>query len=472
MLTLREILPHFSNRKSRIAAALNVSRQAVSRWGMDEAIPEKHELRIRHELIPQLGNGSHVRNLPAPDPSEQLLKSCKLDDVLYEIRGPVMEEAHRLEDEGQRVLKLNVGNPGAFELHAPDEILQDVIHNLSSAEGYSDSRGIFPARKAVMQECQLRGIEGIDIDDIFMGNGVSELIVMTMQALINDGDEVLVPAPDYPLWTAAVRLAGGTPVHYLCDETSGWQPDLEDIRRKISPRSVALVIINPNNPTGSVYEIDMLRQLAVIAEHNRLVLLADEIYDKILFDDARHIPMASVTQDTLVITFSGLSKSYRLAGFRAGWAIVSGAKDRARDYIEGINMLASIRQCSNVPGQLAVQTALGGYQSIRDLILPGGRLLEQRNVAVEMLNDIPGVSCVEPRGALYLFPRLDPQTYPISDDEQFVLELLRSKHILIVQGTAFHWPTPDHLRLVFLPRKEELVDAIDKFADFLTKYRA
>ncbi|MBC6428412.1 MAG: pyridoxal phosphate-dependent aminotransferase [Cellvibrionales bacterium] len=383
-----------------------------------------------------------------------------------------MEEAHRLEEEGARVTRLNVGNPGAFDLHAPDEIVQDVIRNLGTAESYCESRGLFPARKAVMQECQVRGIPNVGIDDIFMGNGVSELIVMCLQALLNDGDEVLIPAPDYPLWTAAVRLCGGVPVHYMCDESSGWQPDLADLKNKLSPRTVALLAINPNNPTGALYEPALLSELANIAVTNRLVLLADEIYDKILYDGAQHTPLAALTDETLVITFNGLSKSYRLAGFRAGWAILSGNRQRAGNFIEGLNMLSSMRLCSNVPGQLAVQTALGGYQSIRDLILPGGRLLEQRNLAWQMLNDLPGVSCVKPRGAMYLFPKLDLRQYPIQDDEQFVLELLQNKLVLLVQGTAFNWPTPDHLRLVFLPRKEELTAAIDKFADFLIKYRA
>lgn len=473
MLTLRDVLPYFHDRKSKLAEALGISRQAVSKWDLDEALPEKHALRIKHELVPELASDEKAR--PSKDylsrGSNEILKSKKLDNVLYELRGPVMEEAYRLEDEGQRVLKLNVGNPGAFDLHAPDEIMQDVIYNLSSAEGYCESRGLFPARKAVMQECQIRGIPNIGINDIYMGNGVSELIVMCMQALIDDGDEVLIPAPDYPLWTAAVKLAGGVPVHYLCDENSDWQPDLQDIKNKVTPRTKGLVVINPNNPTGAVYEPQMLKSLADIASKNNLVLFADEIYDKILYEDAVHTPMASITEDVLVVTFNGLSKSYRLAGFRTGWIILSGAKHRAKDFIDGLHMLSTIRLCSNVPGQLAVQTALGGYQSINDLILPGGRLLEQRDTACDMLNDIPGVSCVKPKGALYLFPKLDPKVYSIEDDEQFVLELLRSKHILLVQGTAFNWPTPDHMRIVFLPRKEELADAIDKLGDFLKKYR-
>lgn len=474
MLTLRDVLPYFFDRKSQLAEALGISRQAVSKWNLDDPLPEKHALKIKHELVPELASGTQStvpEHYSQRDP-KKVFKSKKLDNVLYELRGPVMEEAYRLEEEGQRILKLNVGNPGAFDLHAPDEIMQDVIRNLSSAEGYCESRGLFPARKAVMQECQINGIADVGINDIYMGNGVSELIVMCMQALIDDGDEILIPAPDYPLWTAAVRLAGGVPVHYLCDEENEWQPNLDDIRGKLSPRTKGLVVINPNNPTGAVYDVDMLKSLAAIASEKNLVLFADEIYDKILYEDAVHTPMASITQDVLVVTFNGLSKSYRLAGFRSGWIILSGAKERASDFIDGLQMLSSIRLCANVPGQLAVQTALGGYQSINDLILPGGRLLEQRNTACDMLNDIPGVSCVKPKGALYLFPRLDPKVYKIDDDEQLVLDLLRSKHILLAQGSAFHWPTPDHLRVVFLPRKEELALAIDKLGAFLKKYRS
>jgi len=461
MLTLRDVLPHFSGRKAQLAVALGISRQAVSRWELDEPIPEKHALRLKHELLST--HSSPATQQGSPPNNGALLKSKKLDDVLYEIRGPVLEEAYRLEEDGHRILKLNLGNPGAFGLHAPDEIIQDVIYNLSNAEGYCESRGLFPARKAVMQECQVRGIPGIGINDIYMGNGVSELIVMSLQALLNDDDEVLVPAPDYPLWTAGVSLAGGCPRHYLCDEKSDWQPDIENMRAQITERTRAIVVINPNNPTGAVYDKDVLLEIVVI--------FADEIYDKILYDDAVHIPMASLAEDVLVVSFNGLSKSYRLAGFRCGWLIISGAKEKSSDFIEGIQMLTSMRLCANVPGQLAVQTALGGYQSIRDLVLPTGRLCEQRDTAHKMLNSIPGVSCVKPKGALYLFPHLDPKYYAIEDDEKLVLDLLRAKHILLVQGTAFNWPTPDHLRLVFLPRSENLETAIDKFESFLKKYR-
>lgn len=501
MLTLNEVLPFFCGKKAQLAEALGISRQAVSNWSMDDAIPEKHELKIRHELVPQLAQGAHTEDalgvaviranaattnssIPVGVATEQesmnqvLLgenkfnKSAKLADVLYDIRGPVLIEANRLEEEGQRILKLNVGNPGEFGLHAPVEIMQDVIRNLNEAERYCDSKGLFPARKAIMQETQLRGIEGVEINDIYMGNGVSELIVMCAQALLNDGDEVLIPSPDYPLWTAAVTLAGGRAVHYICDEESDWQPDLDDIQSKVNHRTKAIVVINPNNPTGAVYSKDVLDKIAEVAVQNGLLIFSDEIYDKILYDDAKHIPMASVTDKTLVITFNGLSKSYRLAGFRSGWMLISGAKDRSKDFLDGIQMLSNMRLCANVPGQLAVQTALGGYQSINDLVLPGGRLLEQRDMAHSMLNDIPGVSCVKPRGALYVFPKLDPKIYAIQNDEQFALDLLKAKQILVVHGTGFNWKQPDHLRIVFLPPVAELQVAFEKFADFLSKYRA
>lgn len=468
MLTIDDILPHFDGRKSVLAEKLGISRQAVSRWQSGEAIPEKHELKLRHVL----GLPLDQEQQSGQDPGRaQTLRSTKLDNVLYEIRGPVLEEAYRLEEEGHRITKLNIGNPGAFGFHAPEEIIQDVIHNLSSAEGYSESRGLFPARKAVMQACQLRGMRDIGINDIYMGNGVSELIMLSLQALLNNGDEVLIPAPDYPLWTASVRLSGGRAVHYLCDEQQDWEPDLADMESKITSRTKAIVIINPNNPTGAVYSKDTLQRIARLAEKHQLILFADEIYDKILYDEAEHHPMASLTEDALVISFGGLSKNYRLAGFRSGWLIISGNRESAKDYLEGINMLASMRLCSNVPGQLAVQTALGGYQSIRDLVLPGGRLKEQRDYAWQALNDIPGVSCVKPKGALYLFPKLDRKRFNLQNDEKLVLDLLKAKQLLLVQGTAFNWPTPDHLRTVFLPRMEDLKESIDKLESFLAKYR-
>lgn len=397
-------------------------------------------------------------------------KSNKLSNVCYDIRGPVLAEANRLEEEGHRILKLNIGNPAPFGFDAPEEIIQDVIRLLPTSQGYCESKGLYSARKSVMQHYQQRGLLSVEIDDIYLGNGVSELIGMSMQALLNSGDEVLIPAPDYPLWTASVSLSGGTPVHYICDEQADWFPDIDDIRTKINARTKAIVVINPNNPTGAVYSEQLLQQIVDLAEEHDLIVLADEIYDKILYDEAEHIPLCTLVQDALCVTFNGLSKAYRLAGFRSGWLMLSGAKHRATDYIEGLDILTSMRLCANVPAQHAVQTCLGGYQSINDLILPGGRLLEQRDLAWELLNDIPGVSCVKPKGAIYLFPKLDPKKYPMNDDEGFVQNFLIEEKILLVQGTAFNWPKPDHLRIVFLPRVEELTHAIERLADFLSRY--
>jgi alanine-synthesizing transaminase len=398
-------------------------------------------------------------------------KSHKLNAVCYDIRGPVLDEANRMEEEGQRILKLNIGNPAPFGFDAPDEILQDVIYNLAKAEGYCESKGLFSARKAVMQHCQKLNISNVAINDIYMGNGVSELIVMTMQALLNNGDELLIPAPDYPLWTAAVNLAGGNAIHYKCDEQQGWFPDIADMEAKITPRTRAILLINPNNPTGAVYSKELIEQVIDLARKHSLMLFSDEIYDKILYDEAKHIPTASLADDVFIITFNGLSKSYRLAGFRSGWMILSGAKEKAANYIEGIDMLASMRLCANVPAQYAVQTALGGYQSINDLVIDGGRLKEQRDLAWQKLEQIPGVSCVKPEGAIYMFPRLDPEIYPIADDEQFVLDLLQQEKILLVHGSAFNLADTNHVRIVFLPHKEILADAIDRFAAFLARYR-
>jgi len=398
-------------------------------------------------------------------------KSDKLKGVCYDIRGPVLREAHRLEDEGHRVIKLNIGNPAPFGFEAPEELLQDVIHNLPDSTGYCHSKGLFPARKAVMQYTQTKGIENVTVDDIIIGNGVSELIVMAMQALLNYGDEVLLPAPDYPLWTAAVRLSGGNPVHYLCDEKQDWQPALDDLRSKITDRTRAMVIINPNNPTGANYDKALLEEMLEIAREHDLIVLADEIYDKILYDGEEHHSIASMADDLLFITFNGLSKNYRAAGFRAGWMVISGAKHRAENYIEGLDMLASMRLCANVPSQHAIQTALGGYQSIGDLVLPTGRLGRQRDKAWDMLSSIPGVSCVKPKSALYLFPRLDPKVFPFQDDEAFALDLLRQEKVLIVQGTAFNWPDPDHFRVVFLPRMDDLEDSIGRIANYLDRIR-
>ncbi|MFO7857363.1 MAG: pyridoxal phosphate-dependent aminotransferase [Ectothiorhodospiraceae bacterium] len=401
----------------------------------------------------------------------QIRQSDKLADVCYDIRGPVLQEAQRLEDEGHRILKLNIGNPAAFGLEAPDEIRHDVIRNLPEAQGYCDAKGIFSARKAVMQHFQERGIGDVDLDDVYLGNGVSELIVMAVQALLNNGDELLIPAPDYPLWTAAARLSGGTPVHYRCDPEQAWEPDVTDLEARITERTRGIVVINPNNPTGAVYSRRTLEAIVALAERHDLVLFADEIYDKILYDGASHVPLARVADEHFCITFSGLSKSYRAAGFRSGWMVLTGGRDRAADYVEGLSTLASMRLCANVPAQFAIQTALGGYQSIDDLVASGGRLHEQRQLAWERINAIPGVSCVRPGGALYLFFRLDPAVYPITDDRQLVLDLLRQEHLLLVEGTGFNWPTPDHLRMVFLPHPEDLEQALEKLERFLRRYR-
>jgi alanine-synthesizing transaminase len=398
-------------------------------------------------------------------------KSSKLADVCYDIRGPVHARARQMEEEGQRILKLNIGNLAPFGFDAPDEVRHDVIVNLPNASGYSDSKGLFAARKAIMQYAQSKGIAGVQLEDVIIGNGVSELIVMSMQGLLEDGDEVLVPAPDYPLWTAAVRLAGGTPRHYLCDEGNGWLPDTVDLRAKISPKTRAVVVINPNNPTGALYPDDMLRELVAIAREHQLIVFADEIYDKMLYDGATHTSIASLADDLLFVTFNGLSKNYRACGYRSGWLVVSGEKRHAADYIEGLDMLASMRLCANVPGQFAIQTALGGYQSIHDLVAPGGRLCRQRDLAWHLVSEIPGVTCYKPKAALYLFPRLDPKVYPIRDDQQFVLELLEQEKVLVVQGTGFNWPHPDHFRLVFLPNSDDLTEAIGRIARFLDGYR-
>ena len=399
-----------------------------------------------------------------------LRQSDKLANVVYDVRGPLLEEAARLEAAGHRILKLNIGNPAPFGFDAPDEVLQAVTRNLMSAQGYSESKGLYSARTAVEQYYQLCGVDGVSVDDIYLGNGVSELIAMTLQALLNNGDEVLIPSPDYPLWSGMTILSGGTAVHYRCDESEDWLPDLEDLEAKVSDRTKAIVIISPNNPTGAVYPRATLEALVEFARQHDLVIFSDEIYDKILYDDAEHIVIASLAPDVLCLTFSGLSKSYRAAGFRAGWVVVSGPKEHATSYISGLTLLANMRLCPNVPAQLAIQTALGGYQSINELILPGGRLREQRDVAWRMLNDIPGVSCTKPKGALYVFPRLDPEVYPIVDDERLALDLLRDQQILLTQGTGFNFPTPDHLRIVTLPHAEVLADAITRLGSFLSKY--
>ncbi|THF66995.1 pyridoxal phosphate-dependent aminotransferase [Pseudothauera nasutitermitis] len=398
-------------------------------------------------------------------------KSAKLADVCYDIRGPVLTRAKQMEDEGHKIVKLNIGNLAAFGFDAPEEIQMDMIRNLPNSAGYSDSKGIFSARKAVMHYTQQKGIKGVDIEDIYIGNGVSELIVMAMNALLNQGDEVLVPAPDYPLWTAAVSLSGGRPVHYLCDEASGWMPDIADMRARITPNTRAIVVINPNNPTGALYPDEVLREIIALAREHDLILFADEVYDKVLYEGATHTSMAALSEDVLTIVFNGLSKNYRSCGYRAGWMVVCGDKRRATDYIEGLNMLASMRLCANVPGQYAIQTALGGYQSIDDLVAEGGRMRRQRDLAWELISAIPGVSCVKPKATLYMFPRLDPKIYPIEDDQAFITELLEEERVLLVQGTGFNWPHPDHFRLVFLPHEDDLRDAIGRIARFLEHYR-
>ncbi len=397
--------------------------------------------------------------------------SSKLDNVCYDIRGPVLKHAKRMEEEGHKILKLNIGNPAPFGFDTPDEILVDVLRNLPTSQGYCDSKGIYPARKAVVQYYQRKGIMSLDVEDVYMGNGVSELILMAMQALLNNGDELLVPAPDYPLWTASVSLAGGTPVHYLCDEQSDWFPDLDDIKRKITPKTRGIVLINPNNPTGAVYSRDFLLQVIEIAREHGLIIFADEIYEKILYDGATHTSIATLTEDVVCVTFNGLSKAYRICGFRSGWMFVTGPRHLTQGYLDGLDMLASMRLCANVPMQHAVQTALGGYQSINELILPGGRLLEQRDKAYELITQIPGVSCVKPKGALYLFPKLDQKKFNIQNDQQMVLDFLQQEKVLLVQGTGFNWPKPDHFRIVFLPHIEDLEMAIGRLERFLAGYR-
>ncbi|WP_067064113.1 pyridoxal phosphate-dependent aminotransferase [Roseateles chitosanitabidus] len=398
-------------------------------------------------------------------------KSSKLANVCYDIRGPVLDKARQMEEEGQKIIKLNIGNIAAFGLMPPDEIVQDMIRNLPDAAGYTDSKGLFAPRKAVVHYCQEKGITGVGVDDVYLGNGASELIVMSLNAMLDNGDEVLLPAPDYPLYTAAVALSGGTPVHYICDESSDWFPDIADIKAKITPRTKAIVVINPNNPTGALYPEPLLREIVEIARQHQLIILADEIYDKTLFDGNVHTSIASLAEDVLTLTFNGLSKNYRSCGYRAGWMVVSGDKRHATDYITGLNMLASMRLCANTPGQLAIQTALGGYQSIKDLVAPGGRLARQRDLAYELLSQIPGVSVVKPRAALYMFPRLDPKIYPIEDDQQFAYELLAEEKVLIVQGTGFNWKSPDHFRLVFLPNTDDLREAVGRIERFLATYR-
>jgi alanine-synthesizing transaminase len=402
---------------------------------------------------------------------KEIKKSSKLNNVCYDIRGPVLELAQQMEEEGQKIIKLNIGNVGVFGFDPPEEIQLDMIRNLPNSAAYSDSKGIFSARKAIMHYCQEKGIQGVTLDDIYTGNGVSELIVLAMNALLNADDEVLVPAPDYPLWTAAVSLSSGTPKHYLCDEAKDWSPDIADIKAKITPKTKAIVVINPNNPTGALYSDDVLKEIISLAREHGLIIFADEIYDKTLFDGEKHTSIGALSTDVVTVTFNGLSKNYRACGYRAGWMVVSGNKSGAKDYIEGLNMLSSMRLCANVPGQNAIQTALGGYQSIDDLVGEGGRLRRQRDLAWELVTKIPGVTCVKPKAALYLFPKLDPEMYPIENDQEFIANLLREEKVLLVQGSGFNWPKPDHFRIVFLPHEDVLREAIARLAKFLERYR-
>lgn len=402
---------------------------------------------------------------------KSIKKSSKLDNVLYDIRGPVLDEAKRLEEEGLRVVKLNTGNPAPFGLYAPDEVIHDMVVNLRDTQGYCDSKGLFGARKAIMQYCQERGVAGVDTEDVFVGNGVSECITMAMQALLDKGDEVLIPMPDYPLWTASVNLSGGTPVHYRCDEQAEWCPDVADIKKKVSGNTKGIVIINPNNPTGALYTKEVLEQIIQVAREHSLIVFSDEIYDKILYDENVHVPTASLADDLLFVTFNGLSKAYRVAGFRVGWMVVSGDKKHAADYLEGLNMLALMRLCSNVPGQSVIQTALGGYQSIYDLTKPGGRLREQRDLCYSLISQIDGISCVKPKAAFYIFPKINVKKFGIVDDEKFVLDFLRSEKVLMVHGRGFNWPEPDHFRVVYLPCVEDIVDVMEKLKKFLSSYR-
>ncbi len=441
--------------------AVKVGEQAPS---ISQITPIAITSSTPHTNLPNNLLSSHAMN--------PIKKSDKLQNVCYDIRGPLLQTANKMEAEGKRILKLNIGNPAPFGLEAPHEILRDVAMNLPEATGYSDSQGIFSARKAVLQYYQSKGLlSAVDVRDVYLGNGVSELIVMTMQALMNDGDEVLVPMPDYPLWTAAANLAGGTAVHYRCNEEDNWHPDIEDIKSKITSKTKGIVVINPNNPTGALYSDEVLMQIVEVAKEHDLIIMADEIYDRILYDDMQHTPMSTLTDEVLVLSYNGLSKSHRIAGFRAGWMMVSGRKEHAADFIEGLDMLASMRLCSNVQGQYAIQTAMGGYQSMKDLTYQKGRLYKQRELAVTRLNAIKGISCTMPQGAFYCFPKMDPEVYPIKDDMQFMMDLLLEENVLMVQGTGFNWDKNDHFRLVFLPNLHDLEDAMDRLDRFFAKKR-
>lgn len=459
---------------------LKLYRSQVSQYMTGKNMPRTRVIQVLAQVLGTstaylLGEEEDSVTAPA-QPAEgedvcRFKKSHKLDHVLYDVRGPVLDEANRMEQAGTHILKLNIGNPAPFGFRAPDEVIYDMSRQLTDCEGYSDSRGLFSARKAIMQYAQLKGIPGVTMDGIYTGNGVSELINLCMSALLDSGDEVLLPAPDYPLWTACVTLAGGTAVHYICDEASGWMPDMEDIKRKITSRTKALVIINPNNPTGALYPKEVLEELAQVAREHHLILFSDEIYDRLVMDGLKHTSIASLAPDVFCVTFSGLSKSHMIAGYRIGWMILSGPRQMARDYIEGLNMLSNMRLCSNVPAQSIVQTALGGYQSVEKYLQPGGRIYEQREFIYKALNDIPGLSAVKPQAAFYIFPKLDVKKFSITSDEQFAFDLLREKKILIVHGTGFHWPNPDHFRVVYLPRQEVLEEATSSLKEFLRFYR-
>ena len=436
---------------------------------------QKSDRTINREPNKEYDKKSNVNNIGNEGSDTGMVrefkKSTKLDNVLYDVRGPVLEEAERMEMMGASILKLNIGNPAPFGFRAPDEVVFDASRQLVESEGYSAAKGLFSARKAIMQYAQIKHIPNVSIDDIYTGNGVSELINLSMLALLNNGDEVLLPSPDYPLWTACVTLAGGTPVHYICDEQAEWYPDIDDIKKKVSPRTKAIVIINPNNPTGALYPRELLEEIVEIARQNNLIIFSDEIYDRLVMDGLEHISIASMAPDLFCVTFSGLSKSHMIAGYRIGWMILSGNKALARDYILGLNMLSNMRMCSNVPAQSIVQTALGGHQSVNDYIRPGGRVYEQRDFVYEALNSIPGVSAVKPKAGFYIFPKLDTKRFNITNDEQFAFDLLHEKKILLSHGGAFNWHTPDHFRVVFLPRIEVLGDAVNKLGDFLSTYR-
>lgn len=445
-----------------------LGKSHISQYVSGKTMPRDNILQLLADILGV--DKEWLRGDKIMEPKRTFHKSHKLDNVLYDVRGPVLDEALRMEENGTHVLKLNIGNPAPFGFRTPDEVVYDMAHQLTECEGYSNSKGLFSARKAIMQYAQNKDIPNVSIDSIYTGNGVSELINLSLSALLDEGDEVLVPSPDYPLWTACVTLAGGTAVHYVCDEKSDWNPDIEDIKKKVTPNTRAIVIINPNNPTGALYPKEVLQQIVDVARENQLMIFSDEIYDRLVMDGLEHTSIASLAPDLFCVTFSGLSKSHMIAGYRIGWMILSGNKAIAKDYIEGINMLSNMRLCSNVPAQSVVQTALGGHQSVKDYIKPGGRIYEQREIAYNLLNDIPGVSAVKPKAAFYIFPKLDTKKFNITDDEKFALDLLKDKKVLIVHGGGFNWAKPDHFRVVYLPRADVLTEAIKKIGDFLSYY--